>query len=44
MFTSILKFSGLVFLIALGLHYGLIQNSMIFLADALYFGANFLSN
>jgi hypothetical protein len=42
MFTTILKFCGLVFLIALGLHYNIIQNTMIFAADALYYGANFL--
>ena len=34
MFTTILKFCGLVFLIALGLHYNIIQNTMIFAADA----------
>lgn len=42
MFTTILKFCGLVFLIALGLNYNIIQNVMIFAADALYYGANFL--
>jgi hypothetical protein len=42
MMDTLLKLCGAVFLIALGLRYGIIQGAMVWVADALYYGANLL--